>query len=98
MALNIVHGLDLKSLGYNSTDYLHVLTETLKLAFADRDQYIADPRFVKDIPVAVVFLWGESAGRSQRFRLDSVLLAGGAPRRHRRRRARVARRRVALLR
>src|SRR6266849_1895748 len=52
IALNIVEGFDLKALGHNSPDYLHVLTETLKLAFADRDQYIGDPRFVNDIPVA----------------------------------------------
>ena len=38
IALNIVEGLDLKSLGYDSPDYWHVLTEALKLAFADRDQ------------------------------------------------------------
>jgi len=37
IALNIVEGLDLKSLGYDSPDYLHALTEALKLAFADRD-------------------------------------------------------------
>ena len=28
-----------------------MVTESLKLAFADRDHYIGDPRFIKDIPV-----------------------------------------------
>ena len=41
--LNIVEGYDLKSLGHNSAEYLHLLIEAKKLAFADRDAYIADP-------------------------------------------------------
>src|SRR5262249_15982377 len=52
IALNILEGFDLRSFGHNSADYLHLVAEALKLAFADRDQYIADPRYVKDIPVA----------------------------------------------
>ena len=50
MALNILEGLDLQSMGHNSPEYLHSIVETLKLAFADRDHYVADPRFTK-IPV-----------------------------------------------
>ena len=50
MALNVLEGYDLKSLGHNSAEYLHLVTEALKLAFADRNEYIADPRFVKNIP------------------------------------------------
>ena len=41
--LNILEGYDLKSLGHNSAEYLHLLIEAKKLAFADRDSYIADP-------------------------------------------------------
>jgi gamma-glutamyltranspeptidase/glutathione hydrolase len=41
--LNILEGYDLKSLGHNSAEYLHLLIEAKKLAFADRDAYIADP-------------------------------------------------------
>jgi gamma-glutamyltranspeptidase/glutathione hydrolase len=44
IAMNILKGFDLKALGHNSPEYLHVLIEALKLAFADRDQYISDPR------------------------------------------------------
>ena len=50
IALNIVEGFDLKSLGHNSPEYLHLLIEAIKLAFADRDEYVADPDFA-DIPV-----------------------------------------------
>jgi gamma-glutamyltranspeptidase len=48
--LNIIEGYNLKSLGYQTPEYLHVLLEAKKLAFADRDQYISDPDFV-DVPV-----------------------------------------------
>jgi gamma-glutamyltranspeptidase/glutathione hydrolase len=41
--LNILEGYDLQSLGHNSAEYLHLLIEAKKLAFADRDAYIADP-------------------------------------------------------
>ncbi|MEH6569774.1 MAG: gamma-glutamyltransferase [Halioglobus sp.] len=43
--LNILEGFDLKSMGHNSAAYLHVLTESMKLAYADRSQYLADPDF-----------------------------------------------------
>ena len=45
--LNIVEGFDLKSLGHNSADYLHLLVEAKKLAFEDRARYYADPDFAK---------------------------------------------------
>ena len=48
--LNILETFDLSAMGRNSADYLHVLVETLKLAYADRDSYYADPDFV-DVPV-----------------------------------------------
>lgn len=46
-ALNIVEGYDLRSLGLNSAAYIHTLVEALKLAYADRDTYYGDPKFVK---------------------------------------------------
>jgi gamma-glutamyltranspeptidase/glutathione hydrolase len=48
-ALNILENYDLKAMGHNSADYLHVLIESLKLAYADRDSYYADQDFV-DVP------------------------------------------------
>src|SRR5262249_30229359 len=47
--LNILEQFDLKSMGYGSADYLHTVTEAMKLAYADRDTYYADPKFV-DVP------------------------------------------------
>lgn len=49
--LNMIEGFDLKKMGHNSVDYIHTLTEALKLAMADRDRYYGDPDFVK-IPMA----------------------------------------------
>jgi gamma-glutamyltranspeptidase / glutathione hydrolase len=48
--LNIVSGFDLARMGHNTLDYVHVVTEAIKLAFADREQYFGDPRFV-DVPL-----------------------------------------------
>jgi gamma-glutamyltranspeptidase/glutathione hydrolase len=48
--LNILEDFDLASLGHNSVEYLHLLIEAKKLAYADRDHYIADPEFA-DVPI-----------------------------------------------
>ncbi len=50
-ALNMLEGFDLRYMGHNSASYLHLVTESLKLAFADRDRYLGDPRFVPPIPI-----------------------------------------------
>jgi gamma-glutamyltranspeptidase/glutathione hydrolase len=50
MALNILEGYDLTSMGHNSVEYLHVMISALDLAFADREKYFGDPRFV-DVPM-----------------------------------------------
>jgi gamma-glutamyltranspeptidase/glutathione hydrolase len=41
-SLNILENFDLKSMGYNSTRYIHTLYQTMSLAFADRDFYYGD--------------------------------------------------------
>ena len=45
-ALNILETFDLHAMGYASADYLHTVVEAMKLAYADRDTYYADPAFV----------------------------------------------------
>jgi gamma-glutamyltranspeptidase/glutathione hydrolase len=45
--LNLLDGYDLKAMGHNSANYIHTLTESLKLALADRDRYYGDPDFTK---------------------------------------------------
>jgi gamma-glutamyltranspeptidase/glutathione hydrolase len=51
IALNILEGFDLASLSTQPDRYYHTLIEATKLAFADRNRYIADPAFAK-VPVA----------------------------------------------
>ena len=41
--LRLLEQFDLKSLGHNSPDYVHLLVEAMKLALADRDTYYSDP-------------------------------------------------------
>jgi gamma-glutamyltranspeptidase/glutathione hydrolase len=48
--LNILDNFDLKKLGHNSKDYILLLTETMKYAYADRSKYLGDPDFY-DVPV-----------------------------------------------
>ncbi len=46
-ALNILEGYDLRAMRLNSIEYIHTLVEALKLAYADRDTYYADPKYSK---------------------------------------------------
>lgn len=50
-ALNILEGYDLKAMGQNSADAVHVMAESMKRAYADRARYLGDPDFNKDMPV-----------------------------------------------
>jgi gamma-glutamyltranspeptidase/glutathione hydrolase len=50
-SLNILENFDLKSMGYNSTRYIHTLYQALSMAFADRDFYYGDPAFSPDLPI-----------------------------------------------
>jgi gamma-glutamyltranspeptidase/glutathione hydrolase len=43
--LSLLATFDLKALGHNSADYLHLLAEVLKLAFSDRERFYGDPNF-----------------------------------------------------
>lgn len=50
-ALNLLEQADLRSMGYNSTRYIHALYQSMNLAFADRDFYYGDPDFPPDEPI-----------------------------------------------
>lgn len=78
MALNILESFDLKKLGHNTPEYIHTVVEALKLAFADRDRYIADPRFVKDIPVAGLLSKDYARARARLISADRAI-RGVAP-------------------
>ena len=49
--LNILEGFDLKSYGHNSAMYLHLLSEAMRRAFADRARHLGDPDFNPELPI-----------------------------------------------
>ncbi|MDI3341657.1 MAG: gamma-glutamyltransferase [Sphaerobacter sp.] len=49
--LNILEGFDLRAMGFGTPDTVHVIAEAMKIAFADRFRYMADPERVR-IPLA----------------------------------------------
>jgi len=50
-ALNILENFDLKSMGYNSSRYIHTIYQAMNLSFADRDFYYGDPSFAVNQPM-----------------------------------------------
>ena len=50
-ALNILENSDVKSMGYNSAQYIHTVYQAMNLAYADRDFYYGDPYFAPEEPV-----------------------------------------------
>lgn len=68
-ALNILKSFDLKEMGHNSTRYIHHVAEALKLTFADREHYYADPRFI-DVPAQTLLSDAYARQRAQLVRAD----------------------------
>lgn len=46
MVLQMLDGIDLKSMGHNSPEYIHTVSQAIELAIADRETYFGDPNFV----------------------------------------------------
>jgi gamma-glutamyltranspeptidase/glutathione hydrolase len=65
--LALLEPVDLKALGHNTPAYAHLVTEAMKLAFADRDRYYGDPRFVR-VPIETLL---SPAYNAERRRLIS---------------------------
>ncbi len=63
--LNILEGFDIAAMGHNSADYLHVVTEAKKIAFADRGAYLADRAFVPKDALATLMSKAYAATRRQ---------------------------------
>jgi len=80
--LNILETYDLKALGFNSAEYIHISAEAAKLAFADRDKYLGDMDFI-EIPYAG--LLSKDYARERRQLIDpqkaSLELRPGVPER-----------------
>ncbi|MEP7116013.1 MAG: gamma-glutamyltransferase [Acidobacteriota bacterium] len=63
--LNILEGYDIAALGHNSADYLHLVAEAKKIAFADRGAYLADRAFVPAQALDVLLSKAYAAQRRQ---------------------------------
>src|SRR5215831_7359573 len=70
--LNMLEGFDLKGLGHNSPEYLHLLGEVMRLSVADRNRYIGDPQFVR-VPVDKLLSKEYAAERRKLIHLDSTM-------------------------
>ena len=65
--LNILEGFDLAGAGFGTVEGVHLLAESMKIAFADRFEYMGDPGFV-EVPVAA--LAAKEYGASRRREID----------------------------
>ena len=77
-ALNILEGMNVRYMRHNSAPYLHVVTEALKLSFADRNRYVGDPKFVPPIPIRELLSKEYAAVRRALINPDRAI-AGEAP-------------------
>jgi gamma-glutamyltranspeptidase / glutathione hydrolase len=74
--LNVLEQFDLKSLGHNSAEHLHLFLEAKKLAFADRAKFYADPAFGQ-LPVKELI--SKEYGKKQATRINRQRAAGDVP-------------------
>ncbi|AUT04188.1 gamma-glutamyltransferase [Nostoc sp. CENA543] len=65
--LNIIGDADLKSWGWHHPNALHLMTETMKITYSDRAQYLGDPDFVK---VPVQALLSDNYARQRRSEIN----------------------------
>lgn len=66
--LNILEGFDLREIGHNSALYLHLLTEAMRRAYADRANFLGDADFNEDMPLAM--LTSKEHAANQRASID----------------------------
>jgi gamma-glutamyltranspeptidase/glutathione hydrolase len=72
MALNILRNFDLEALEPLSPDLLHLIIESLKLAFVDLDAHCGDPRFV-DVPIEALLDPSYGAARAELISMKQAI-------------------------
>lgn len=75
-ALNILERFDLRGMGHNSAAYVHVVSEALKLAFADREAHYGDPLFTE---VPTENLLSKSYGKARSDQISKDKTYAGLP-------------------
>ncbi|XP_034002634.1 glutathione hydrolase-like YwrD proenzyme isoform X8 [Trematomus bernacchii] len=73
LLLNILDNFRLKAAGHNSSDYIHVLVEAVRLAQTDAVRYLGDPDHVT-IPLETLLDKSYSHQRAQRIRMDRCVV------------------------
>ena len=69
--LEMLRPYSLKEMGFNSADYVHIVTEAMRRAFADRAYFLGDPDFV-DIPMTELMSDSYNKNRMQSFEKDKA--------------------------
>ncbi|XP_068136843.1 glutathione hydrolase-like YwrD proenzyme [Hyperolius riggenbachi] len=69
MALNILENFHIEEMGHNSADYIHILTEAVKLSVSDASWYCADPAVVP-VPTEELISKAYATGRSKYINLQ----------------------------
>ncbi len=67
--LNMIGDTDFKAKGWHNPDVLHLMVEAMRIAYADRSEYLGDPDFVK-VPVQQLISRKYAAKRRQEIRTD----------------------------
>jgi gamma-glutamyltranspeptidase/glutathione hydrolase len=76
-SLNLLEHFDLKSMGYNSANYIHTVYQAMNLAFGDRDFYYGDPYFPPAEPRAGLLSKEYAKARAATIRMDRNDAAAG---------------------
>ncbi|BAZ82740.1 gamma-glutamyltransferase [Sphaerospermopsis kisseleviana CS-549] len=70
--LNIIGDTDLKSLGWNHPDAIHLMVESMKIAYSDRAKYLGDPDFVQ-VPVSELISKNYAQKRRQQINMKKAI-------------------------
>ncbi|MEM7250586.1 MAG: gamma-glutamyltransferase [Pseudomonadota bacterium] len=70
-AANIVERFNVRAMEHNSPEYIHTVTEAIKLVMADRETYYADPRFV-DVPMEALLSKDYAAARADMIQANEA--------------------------
>ena len=76
--LNVLSGFPLQQIGFHTPKAIHLLTETLRLAFRDRALYLGDPDFVQ-IPTAMLTSKDYATALREQINLAKATPSGGVP-------------------
>ncbi len=69
--LNLIGDTDFKAKGWHNPDALHLMVEAMRIAYADRSEYLGDPDFVK-VPVQQLISREYAAKRRQEIRANAT--------------------------